>query len=204
MITVRTYPWIFSAVAFVCLAPSVPGASGGPNLATIEHLQTAYRAEMNAQARYLAFAVKADDEGFRQVANLFRAVARGEQILYTNHYDAIKALGGTPEDVTPVVPTVRATKENLEKSTDQKIADQFDSDYATFAKAAHAEGNRDAAKTFEFARAVEAQNFRLFAAAAQKPESMRGSPRGYYICGASGFVSVAMDNCGAPDWEKVK
>jgi rubrerythrin len=204
MFTLRAYVWFSAVVAFVLLAPSVCGASGGPNLATLDRLQAAYRAEMNAQARYLAFAVKADDEGYRQVANLFRAVARGEQILYTNHYDAIKALGGTPEDVTPVEPKAGTTKENLEQSANKNAADQFDSDYATFAKAAHAEGNREAAKTFEYARAVEAQNFRLFAAAAQKLDSMRGGPRGYYICGASGYVSVTMENCSSPDWEKVK
>jgi len=148
--------------------------------------------------------VKADEEGYRQVANLFRAAARSEQILYTSHYDAIKGLGGTPEDVNPVEIKVGSTKENLEKSSDKNAADQLDSDYATFAKAAHAEGNREAAKTFESARAVEAQNFRLFAAAAKNMESMRGAPRGYYICGVTGFVSTAMDNCSADDWEKVK
>jgi len=200
----RTILWAAGVVVIVCLTLSVCEAANGPNGGTLDRLQAAYRAEMNAQARYLAFAVKADEEGYRQVGNLLRAVARGEQILYTNHYSAIKALGGTPEDVTPVEPTIGTTKENLERSADKNAADQLDSDYATFAKAAHAEGNREAAKTFEFARAVEAQNFRLFSAAAQKLESMRGTPRGYYICGQTGFVSIAMDNCSSPDWERVK
>jgi len=193
-----------SFFAFVTLAPLLSGASGGPNLATLDRLQAAYRAEINAQARYLAFATKADEEGYRQVANLFRAVARSEQILYTAHFDAIKALGGTSEDVNPAEIKAGSTKENLEKSADKNAVDQLDSDYATFAKAAHAEGNREAAKTFESARAVEAQNFRLFAAAAKNMESMRGTPKGYFICGLTGFVSTAMDNCAVDDWEKVK
>jgi len=202
----RTYVGISVVVAIAAFAQSVCWATSGPNAATIDRLQAAYRAEMNAQSRYLAFAVKADDEGYKQVASLFRAVARAEQILYTNHYDAIKALGGTPENVTPAEPKVGNTKENLETSSDKNAADQLDSDYATFAKAAHAEGNRDAAKTFEYARAVEAQNFRLFAAAAKNMESMRGAPKGYFICGVSGFVSVTMEqaNCPSPDWERVK
>ena len=200
----RTYAWILAVVAMVLLAPSASGAAGGPNLATLDRLQAAYRMEMSAQARYLTFAVKADEEGYRQVANLFRAVARSEQILYTNHFDAIKALGGTPEDVTPVEPKVGSTKDNLENSAGKSAADQLDSDYATFAKAAHAEGTREAAKTFEYARVVEAQNFRLFTAAAKNLESMRGAPKGYYLCGITGFVSTAMDNCAADDWERVK
>jgi rubrerythrin len=133
-------------------------------------------------------------------------VARAEQILYTNAFDAIKELGGIPEDVTPAEPVVATTKENVEKSSTKAEADQLDSEYANYAKAARAEGNRNAAKVFEYARTTEAQNFRLLAAAAKNLDQMRGAPRGYFICGASGFVSPTMDssNCGSPDWEKVK
>ena len=154
----------------------------------------------------MAFAAKADDEGYKQVANLFRAVARAEQILYTYHFDAIKELGGVPEDVVAEQPTAGSTKENLEKASSKTEADQLDSDLATYIKTARAEGNRNAAKVLEYARIVEGQNLRLFAAAAKSMEQMRGAPKGYYICGVSGFVSATLDpsNCAGPDWEKVK
>ncbi len=181
-------------------------AADGPNLTTVEHLQTAHRAEMNKEARYLAYATKADEEGYKQVASLFRAVARAEQILYTYHYDAIKELGATPEDVVPGEVTVASTKDNLEKSSDKAIGDQLDSEYIAYAKAARTEGNRTAAKVFDCARVVEAQNFRLFAAAVKNMDRMRGNPSGYYICGLTGFVSVTMEpvNCASPDWERVR
>jgi rubrerythrin len=181
-------------------------AADGPNLATVEHLQAAHRAEMNAEARYLAFATKADEEGYKQVASLFRAVARAEQILYTYHFDAIKELGAVPEDVVTGEVTVASTKDNLEKSSDKAAGDQLDSEYTGYAKAARGEGNRTAAKVFDYARLVEAQNFRLFAGAAKNMDHMRGNPSGYFICGLTGFVSVTMDpaNCGSPDWERVR
>lgn len=126
--------------------------------------------------------------------------------MYTYHFDAIKELGGVPEDVVADQPTVASTKENLEKSFNKTQADQLDADYASYVKAARAEGNRNPAKLLEYARVVEAQNVRLFAAAAKNLEQMRGNPRGYYICGVSGFVAATLDaaNCAGPDWERVK
>jgi len=178
----------------------------GPQMATLDRLQAAYRSEMMAQTRYTAYATKADEEGYKQVANLFRAVARSEQIMYTNFYDAIKEIGGTPADVVTDPPPVGVTKENLEKSANKTELDQFDADFATYAKTARAEGNKTAAKVFEYARAVELQNFRLIAAAEKNVEGMKGNPRGYYLCGVTGFVSPSMEsaNCSSPDWERVR
>lgn len=206
MTKLRTLISISWLAAGTGVLQTVCWGDGGLSSVTLVHLQAAYRAEMNAEARCLAFAIKADDDGYKQVANLFRAVARAEQILYTNHYDAIKQLGGTPEDVNPSETTAGSTRENLEKSSDQAAAEQLDSENAAYAKAARAEGNREAAKVFEYTRAAEAQNVRLFSAAAKALESMRGTPKGYFICGPTGFVSTTMDssNCVSPDWERVK
>lgn len=197
-----------SIALFALIAACMQNAclADGPNLVTVDRLQAAYRAETIAQDRYLAFAVKADDEGYKQVGSLFRAVARAEQILYTYHFDAIKELGGVPEEIASQPPTVASTKDNLEKSSNKAEADQLDTDYVTYVKTARAEGNRNAAKVLEYARIVEAQNVRLFALAAKSLEQMRNGPKGYYICGVSGVVSTTLDagNCTGPDWEKVK
>jgi rubrerythrin len=194
------------AVIAGCVQSAILAADGGPALVTLDRLQAAYRAENIAQERYLAFAAKADEEGYKQAASLFRAVARAEQILYTYHLDAIKELGGVPAEVESQPPTVGSTKENLEKSSNKAEADQFDADYTTYVKAARAEGNRTAAKVLEYARIVQVQNVRLFAVAAKSVDQMRGGPKAYYICGVSGVVSATLDaaNCSGPDWEKVR
>lgn len=44
---------------------------------TLDNLLAAYNGESNANAKYLAFAKKADEEGYGQAASLFRAAARG-------------------------------------------------------------------------------------------------------------------------------
>jgi rubrerythrin len=207
MTNLRTWMWIaLFAVVAGCMQSAILAADGGPALVTLDRLQAAYRAENIAQERYLAFAAKADEEGYKQAASLFRAVARAEQILYTYHFDAIKELGGVPAEVESQPPTVGSTKENLEKSSNKAEAEEFDSDYTTYVKAARAEGNRTAAKVLEYARIVEAQNVRLFAVAAKSLDQMRGGPKGYYICGVSGVVSPTLDaaNCSGPDWERVR
>ena len=55
---------------------------------------------LKEEAKYLAFAKKADDEGFTQVAKLFRAAAEAETVHAHNHLEAV---GGD----------INATKENL-------------------------------------------------------------------------------------------
>jgi len=61
---------------------------------TVENLQTAFNGESNAHARYLAFAVKADQQGYGGVASLFRAAARAEEIHAANYLAEIQKLGG--------------------------------------------------------------------------------------------------------------
>src|SRR5690348_12838623 len=64
---------------------------------TLENLQAAYDGESNANAKYLAFAKRADEEGYTKVASLFRAAARAEAIHINNHAKVIKQLGATPK-----------------------------------------------------------------------------------------------------------
>jgi rubrerythrin len=68
----------------------------------IEHLKNAFAGESQANRKYLAFAKKADEDGFPQIARLFRAVAHAETIHAHNH---LKAMDG-----------VRTTAENLQEA----------------------------------------------------------------------------------------
>ena len=64
------------------------------NAKTLENLPAAFQGESNAAAKYTAFAIKADADGWRGAASLFRAAARAEQIHAINHARGIKQLGG--------------------------------------------------------------------------------------------------------------
>ena len=58
-------------------------------------------------------AEQADKEGCRDVANLFRAAARAEQIHASNHAEVIRQLGAEPKNNIET-PQVKTTRENLE------------------------------------------------------------------------------------------
>ena len=47
---------------------------------TLDNLQTDFNGESNANVRYLAFARKADEERIGEVASLFCAAAKAEEI----------------------------------------------------------------------------------------------------------------------------
>lgn len=60
-------------------AKSAASLGEKPATKALENLQTAFNGESNANAKYLAFAKKADDEGYTKVGSLFRAAARAEE-----------------------------------------------------------------------------------------------------------------------------
>ena len=82
---------------------------------TLKNLQAAYNGESNAHVMYLSFADKADQEGYKEVASLFRAAAKAEQIHRDNHAQVIQAMGATPKN-TITTPEAKSTAENLEQA----------------------------------------------------------------------------------------
>ena len=70
---------------------------------TEENLQAAFAGESQANRRYLAFARKADSEGYHQVARLFRAAAAAETVHAHNHLRALKGVRGTGENLNEAI-----------------------------------------------------------------------------------------------------
>ncbi len=187
----------------VILFGGVGLVSAAASDSTLQNLQAAFNGESNARARYLAFAEKADKEGYGSVASLFRAAARAEEIHLNNHAAVIKKLGAEPRaDIkTPVVST---TKSNLVKSASKGEAYERDTMYPRFIKQAKSDGNQDAVQSFEYAKEAEAEHFKLFTAAAHALR--KGEPREYYVCTVSGYTMAKLDRtkCPGGTYETVK
>src|SRR6516162_254020 len=157
---------------------------------TVENLQNAFNGESNAHTRYLAFAVKADQQGYGGVASLFRAAARAEEIHAANHLAEIQKLGGSAQAKIDS-PEVKSTKENLEVSI---RGERYERDimYPDFYKQARAVGNNDAFRTFNYAREAEAEHAKLFEEAYSNLDNMRGKTT-YYVCTVCGFTTTNLD-----------
>jgi rubrerythrin len=70
---------------------------------TEENLKEAFSGESQASMRYMAFAEKADSEGFPGAAKLFRAAARAEAVHALNHLRAMNGIKGTRENLEAAV-----------------------------------------------------------------------------------------------------
>ena len=109
----RSISFLVLSVLCICAATAAFAQSAPkPSNVTLQNLETAFNGESNAHARYLAFAEKADQEGYFQIASLFRAAAKAEGIHANNHEVEIKRLGGTAQAKIEK-PDVKSTKENL-------------------------------------------------------------------------------------------
>ncbi|HOW55076.1 MAG TPA: rubrerythrin family protein [Syntrophorhabdaceae bacterium] len=107
---------------------------------TEKNLLEAFAGESQANRKYLAFAKKADDEGFKQAAKLFRAAAEAETIHAHNHLRELKG--------------IKSTKENLGEALDGETH-EFKSMYPGMIEEARAEGAQGALRSFQFANDVE-------------------------------------------------
>lgn len=180
-----------AGAAALVLALPAPAAAP-PAASTLDNLQAAYDGESNASAKYAAFAKKADEEGYGQVASLFRAASRAEQIHAATHAGAIKKLGGVPKaDVK--APEVKTTKENLQAAIAGESYER-DTMYPEFLAKAKKDANRDAIETFNFAKAAEAEHARLYSESLARLDSLKGSKAvTYYVCTVCGFTTTKLD-----------
>ena len=151
-------------------------------------LQDAVTGEREAQARYAAFAKKADEEGYAGVASLFRAAAAAEKIHEERFLKLLaKRDGRAPDEVAP--PEVGTTKENIQTAMQAEQAER-DKGYHDALEAARDAGDTEAAALFDLARTAEAEHANLLMAANWQLESMKAK-KSYWVCSGCGFTSEA-------------
>src|ERR1700690_4138266 len=66
---------------------------------TDDNLGEAFAGESQANRRYTFFAEKAEKEGLKQVARLFRAAAEAEAVHARNHFNAMDGLGTSVDNL---------------------------------------------------------------------------------------------------------
>jgi rubrerythrin len=147
---------------------------------TDQNLQDAFAGESQANRKYLAFARQAEDEGYAQVARLFRAAAAAETIHAHNHLKGMKG--------------VKSTKENLMAAISGESY-EFQKMYPQMITDAKAEGQDYALRSFSLANEVE----KIHAALYQKALESLGQNTvvDYYVCSVCGYTAEgeAPDDC---------
>ncbi len=138
---------------------------------TTKDLMEAFAGESQANRKYLAFAAKADQEGYPQVARLFRAAAAAETIHAHNHLRALKG--------------VKSTQENLEEAITGEIH-EFKEMYPGMIAAAKDAGNKEAERTFSYANEVEKVHAELYQKYKDAMEDKKMVD--FYICPVCGYT----------------
>lgn len=181
---------------------SVAQAATPSKSTTLKNLISAYNGESNAHVMYLAFAKKADTEGYKEVGSLFRATARAEAIHRDNHAKVIRAMGGTPKN-NIATPVVKSTAENLTQAIKGESYER-DTMYPGFIKEAKKVGNQAAVQTFNYALEAETGHAQLYTTAKNNLATWKQASRPFYVCPISGYTTLdaKSKNCSKP-FEKV-
>ena len=171
-------------LAFVTVAV---GEEKSPKQIVLDDLQTALDNEFNARTRYRAFAEKAIEEGYGEVASLFRAAARAEEVHAGLFMSLAIGRGGTGE-ARMEPPVVKTTRENLATliAAEKLERDQL---YPLFAEHASAAGDKRAADVFENVRNAEVEHFNLCSEAATHLDEHKGPSQAYFVCRGCGYTT---------------
>jgi len=139
---------------------------------TDENLKAAFAGESQANRLYLAFASKAEEEGYTQAAKLFKAAAEAETIHALNH---VRITG-----------QVKSTLDNLGTAFSGETY-EFKKMYPEFLATAKQEDNKQAAWSFDVANKVEQVHAQLYQKAIDALKSKKKMEAvDYYVCGVCG------------------
>jgi rubrerythrin len=145
-------------------------------MATIENAKEALAGESQANRKYQAFSDKAAEEGFKNVATLYKAASEAEAI------HAKKLL--------KVLSAIESTEKNLEASIAGETH-EFTTMYPEFVKAAEAEKRSDAVLAFTHAMKAEEVHAGLYrkALAAVKSKQDLGREK-VFLCPVCGNIEM--------------
>ena len=152
-------------------------------MATKDNLQDAFAGESQANRKYLAFARRAEQDGFPQVAKLFRAAAEAETVHAHAHLRVMAGVQGTADNLAAAI---------------EGEGFEFQQMYPRFVQEAETEGNRAAAYSFKNALAVEEIHHGLYGKALEAVKAGSDLPATkIYVCAVCGNTveGEAPDKC---------
>jgi rubrerythrin len=142
---------------------------------TESNLKEAFAGESQANRKYLAFAKKAEQEGFNNIARLFRTAAEAETIHAFGHLDALNGIGSTADNLRSAV-----AGETFE----------FTEMYPPMLQLAEAD-NHKAKRMFNYAvkaEAIHANLYKLALEAAAQGKDMAETK--FYLCPVCGHIEL--------------
>ncbi|MCC6446318.1 MAG: rubrerythrin family protein [Armatimonadetes bacterium] len=142
---------------------------------TEKNLKEAFAGESQANRKYLAFAKKAEQDGFANVARLFRTAAEAETIHAHGH---LNALGG-----------VGSTLDNLKAAVEGETY-EYTAMYPPMLQQAEADDHK-AKRMFAYALKAEAVHAKLYQMALDAVAGGKDlAETGFYLCPICGHIEM--------------
>lgn len=165
---------------------------------TLENMAAAFKGETTASAKYMAYSQKAEQEGYHEIAMLFKAASTAENIHANNHKAVLMESGKGVPVFTPEY-TVKTTKENLQ---DAISGESYEAStmYPEFLKTANEAQNKLALISLNYAYQTEQKHKVLYEKALQalNSNSFKNLPSVYFVCSTCGntYENSAPARCG--------
>jgi rubrerythrin len=152
---------------------------------TLQNLMEAFAGESQANRKYLAYSKKAEKDGKRNAAKLFRAASDAETLHALKHFEVAGKVGSTVDNLADAV---------------EGETHEYKEMYPDFVKEAEAEGNRAALLSFTYAMKAEQVHARLYQEALESLDQTEEIF--YYLCPICGniekFRPEKCSICGVP------
>lgn len=138
---------------------------------TLDNLISAFAGESQANRKYLAFAKKAEAEGYHTAAKIFKAAAEAETIHAHAHLNALDG--------------VKSTEENLKTAVSGETF-EYKEMYPPFLAEAKKEGNKKATLSFTYAMLAEKVHADLFQEVLTNLS--KDDVMNFYLCKVCGYI----------------
>lgn len=171
--------FLFIFVAFFMLSCNQQGQKG--EVQTVNSLKTTIEGELIANAKYWAYAAKADEDSLTEIATLFRASAIAEKAHADRQITMLMGLNGHMAQFAPQYPAY-SIEENINDAIKVENYEAEDM-YPGFIVISKEEGLDDVTETFEWALEAEIKHRDLFKLAlASLDDPSIELPKTYMVC----------------------
>jgi rubrerythrin len=149
---------------------------------TTRNLKEAFSGESQANQKYQAFARKAEQEGFVNIARFFRTTAEAERIHAEGHLKAMEAIGSTVE--------------NLQAAIDGETY-EFTEMYPPMLEQAEIDDHK-AKRMFKYAVEAEAVHAKLYQLALEAVQQGKDLDTDFYLCPICGYIEFGQPSDPCP------
>jgi len=141
---------------------------------TLENMKEAFAGESQAFQKYINFAKKAEQEGFHNIAKLFRTTAEAEKLHAEGHFKSMDGVG--------------TTAQNLQAAIDGETY-EYTKMYPPMLKQAEAD-NHKAKRMFGYAVKAEEVHAKLYAMALEAAKKGKDLTGDFYLCPVCGYIEI--------------